>query len=151
MAEENGLLGAVAGIGGAIGKAVGEVFAAEKRLSDTMASGPGSSQKFEVSERTVLEAGKIINTRVEELRERLYDAYGDLRISVSGMDKLNSDIAAAWNDRLVDSEDSYARRIEQYIDSLAGLVEQLRATAKQYGHTEEEVVAAMGAASASKQ
>ncbi|MDU0291867.1 hypothetical protein [Saccharothrix longispora] len=151
MAEENGLLGAVAGIGGAIGKAVGEVFAAEKRLSDTMASGPGSSQKFEVSKETVLQAGKIINDQIDVLRTSYRTAGRDLRVRLGGLDELNKDIAEAWNDRLVDHDDSYAMRVQMYIDSLSGLVEQLRATAKQYGHTEEEVVAAMGAAGASQQ
>ncbi|MGM1058766.1 hypothetical protein [Saccharothrix sp. Mg75] len=151
MAEENGLLGAVAGIGGAIGKAVGEVFAAEKSLGRTMASGPGSSQKFEVSEETVLQAGKLVNDQIDALRTSYRAAFRDIRVNLDGLDDLNTEIAAAWNDRLIENDDSYTSRIEQYIDSLSSLVEQLRATATQYGHTEEEVVAAMGAAGASKQ
>ncbi|MFD7654958.1 hypothetical protein ACFV4N_13355 [Actinosynnema sp. NPDC059797] len=148
VAEESGLLGAVAGIGGVIGKAVGDAFAAEKRLSETMASGPGSGQKFEVTKETVLQAGKVISAQMEMLQKGYADAFDDLRVELRGADELNADIALAWNDRLVGSDDSYAKNIKRYIDSLAGLVDQLRETAKQYGYTEEEVEAAMGAAGA---
>ncbi|WP_051771545.1 hypothetical protein [Saccharothrix sp. NRRL B-16314] len=138
-------------MGGTIGKAVGDMFAAEERLGRTMASGPGSGQKFEVSKETVLQAGAIINDQIDALRKSYRTALRDLRVPPEGLDDLNKDIAAAWNDRLVGRDDSYAPRVEQYIDSLMGLVEQLRGAAKQYGHTEEEVEAAMGAASASRQ
>ncbi|MFC6091412.1 hypothetical protein [Saccharothrix lopnurensis] len=150
MAEESGLLGAVAGIGGVIGKAVGDVVAAEKRLGDAMASGPGSGQRFEVTEETVLRAGKVISGQMESLQKSYADAFDDLRVELRGSDELNQDVAMAWNDRLVGHEDSYAKNIKRYIDSLAALVDQLREAAKQYGYTEEEVEAAMGAAGATR-
>ncbi|MCE6995681.1 hypothetical protein LZG04_12840 [Saccharothrix sp. S26] len=149
MEQETGLLGAVAAAGGAVGKAVGEMFAAEKRLNDTMAAGPVSGQKFEVTEETVLQAGKLIHDQADVLRNALFDAVADLAVRLDGADEVNADIAAAWNSRLVDGPDSYAARIEQYIASLTGLVEQLRGTARQYQFTEEEVTAALGAAGAS--
>ncbi|MEV0676770.1 hypothetical protein AB0I60_09620 [Actinosynnema sp. NPDC050436] len=148
VAEENGLLGAVAGVGGAIGRAVGEVFAAEKRLNDTLANSPGAGQKFTVTKETVLQAGHVIDGQLAALQKAYHHAYNDLRVQLRGGDTVNSDIAAAWNDRLVESEGSYAQRILEYMDSLRGLVSQLRATAVQYGHTEEEVKAAMGSARA---
>ncbi|WP_033428344.1 hypothetical protein [Saccharothrix syringae] len=150
MAQENGLLGAVAAVGGAIGKAVGEVFAAEKQLGGTMAGGPASSQQFKVTKETVLQAGKLINNQVAELREAYRGAFRDLRVDPRGLDDLNREIAEAWNDRLVENDDSYANNVERYIKSLGGLVDQLRAAAKQYGHTDEDIQAAMGAAGASR-
>lgn len=144
MAEENGLLGAVAGVGGAIGRAVGEMFAAEKRLTESMAGGPGAGQKFTVTKETVLQAGKIIDTQLDVLRRAYRDSIDDLRVQLGGADDVNQDIAAAWNDRLVDSDNSYGARVAGYLKSLEGLVDQLRAAAIQYGHTEEEVKAAMG-------
>jgi hypothetical protein len=149
--QESGLLGAVAAVGGTIGKAVGDMFAAEKRLGQTMAAGPGSGQKFEVSKETVLQAGTVINDQIDALRKSYRVAQRDLRVPPEGLDDLNREIAEAWNDRLVERDDSYAPRVEEYIDSLMGLVEQLRGAAKQYGHTEEDVEAAMGAAGASQQ
>lgn len=149
MAEENGLLGAVAAVGGAIGRAVGEVFAAEKRLGETMASGPGAGQQFNVTKDTVLQAGKIIQDQVSRLRDALDEAMVHLSVQLHDSDDVNQDIAAAWNSRLVDGEQSYSGRVEQYIASLNNLVEQLRAAARQYEFTEEEVTAALGAARAS--
>jgi hypothetical protein len=148
--QESGLLGAVAAVGGTIGKAVGDMFAAEKRLGQTMAAGPGSGQKFEVTEETVLQAAKIINDQRVALREALEDAVTDLTVTLNNPDEVNADIAAAWNSRLVNGDDSYAARIEQYTLSLGGLVKQLRGAAIQYKFTEEEVTAALGAAGASK-
>ncbi|CCH35499.1 hypothetical protein BN6_82820 [Saccharothrix espanaensis DSM 44229] len=135
-------------MGGAIGRAVGEVFAAEKRLNDTMANSPAAGQKFAVTKETVLQAGHVIENQLESLRRSYRDASRDLKVRLENADDVNSDIAAAWNDRLVDSEGSYAQRIMEYMTSLEGLVTQLRATAVQYGHTEEEVKAAMGSARA---
>ncbi|GAA1269013.1 hypothetical protein [Saccharothrix xinjiangensis] len=148
MAEESGLLGAVAGIGGVIGKAVGDAFAAEKRLNETMASGPGSGQKFEVTEETVLQAGKLIREQAQNLQLALEDALMNLSVRLNNPDELNEDIAGAWNSRLVDGQMSYAGQVEQYIVSLNGLVEQLRGTARQYQFTEDEVTAALGAVGA---
>ncbi|PSL55118.1 hypothetical protein B0I31_10575 [Saccharothrix carnea] len=150
MEQETGLLGAVAAAGGAVGKAVGEMFKAEKRLTDTMAAGPAGGEQFQVSKETVLDAGKIIQNQVEALWTSYSAAVRDLRVNLNGLDTVNKDIAEAWNERLIDHDDSYSKRVEQYIDSLVGLVEQLRAAAKQYGHTDEDVVAAMGAAGASQ-
>ncbi|WP_158847179.1 hypothetical protein [Saccharothrix deserti] len=149
MEQENGLLGAVAAMGGTVGRAIGEVFAAEKQLSDTMASGPGSSQKFDVTKETVLQAGKIIQDQAGRLRTALEDAVILLGVQLNDPDEVNADIAAAWNSRLIDGPESYAGRIEQYITSLNGLVEQLRGAARQYEYTEDEVNAALGAVRAS--
>lgn len=149
MAEESGLLGAVAGIGGVIGKAVGDAFAAEKRLSETMASGPGSGQKFEVTKETVLQAGKVVNDQALSLAKSLRRAERALQVDIPmGSDPVNGSIAAAWNSRLTGGDDTYAGRVNQYVESLLHLAEQLREAAVQYGFTEDEVTAAFGATSA---
>ncbi len=146
MEPETGLLGAVAAAGGAVGKAVGEMFAAEKRLGDSMAAGPVSGQKFEVSKDTVLQAGKIISDQADALSRKLRQSERNLRVDLpAGSDPVNENIAAAWNSRLVDGEDTYAGRVEQYISSLDDLVDQLRGVATQYGFTEDEVTSAFGA------
>ncbi|MFE2754248.1 hypothetical protein ACFXGA_19850 [Actinosynnema sp. NPDC059335] len=150
MEQETGLLGAVAAAGGAVGKAVGEMFAAEQRLKDSMAGGPVSGQKFEVTEETVLQAGKLVHDQAAALQLALSRAIAGLTVRLDDADEVNADIAAAWNSRLVDGPDSYSGRIEQYIESLKGLVEQLRGAARQYDFTEDEVTAALGAAGASE-
>ena len=149
MEQETGLLGAVAAAGGAVGKAVGAMFAAETRLGDTIAGAPVSGQKFEVNKDTVLQAGKIISDQAGALSRKLRLSERDLRVDLpAGSDPVNESIAAAWNSRLVDGDDTYAGRVEQYIASLDELVEQLRGVATQYGFTEDEVTSAFGAKSA---
>ncbi|MFI9811091.1 hypothetical protein [Saccharothrix variisporea] len=150
VVEENGLLGAVAGVGGAIGRAVGDMFAAEKHLNDTLANSPGPGAKFEVNKDTVLKAASVVQRQIDILDEKLFDALRDLRINLDGLDEVNRDIAAAWNDRLVEHDDSYARRVDEYLVSLNNLVEQLRGAAKQYGFTEEEIQTAVGGAGATR-
>ncbi|MER5261210.1 hypothetical protein ABTZ99_03865 [Actinosynnema sp. NPDC002837] len=148
MEQETGLLGAVAAAGGAVGKAVGDMFMAEKRLNDTMAASPVSGQKFEVSRDTVLQAGKIIDDQADRLNKAWQRAAKDLRVELGdGADPVNAGVAEAWNSRLVEADDSYGERIRQYIDSLDNLVKQLRSVAEQYGFTEEEVTTAFGAKS----
>ncbi|MEJ2854763.1 MULTISPECIES: hypothetical protein [unclassified Saccharothrix] len=148
VVEENGLLGAVAGVGGAIGRAVGDMFAAEKHLNDTLANSPGPGAKFEVKKDTVLQAAKVIQAQMESLDTSYGRAIRSLRIDVGGLDEVNADIAEAWNDRLIDHPESYGVRIEQYVQSLTELVEKLRGAATQYGFTEEEINSALGAAGA---
>ncbi|ONI82318.1 hypothetical protein ALI22I_40095 [Saccharothrix sp. ALI-22-I] len=148
MEQENGLLGAVAAAGGTIGRAIGEAFAAEKRLNETMAAGPGGGQQFNVTKETVLQAGKIIGDQADALARKWERSRRDLKVVLDGSDPVNVGVADAWNSRLVEDEDSYAERIREYITSLDNLAEQLRQTAEQYGFTEEEVIAAFGAKSA---
>ncbi|MEV1114286.1 hypothetical protein AB0I91_04410 [Actinosynnema sp. NPDC049800] len=148
MEQETGLLGAVAAAGGAVGKAVGDMFMAQKLLNDTMAASPVSGQKFEVSRDTVLQAGKIIDDQADRLNKAWQRAAKDLRVELGdGADPVNAGVAEAWNSRLVEADDSYGERIRQYIDSLDNLVKQLRSVAEQYGFTEEEVTTAFGAKS----
>lgn len=148
MEQETGLLGAVAAAGGAVGMAVGAMFAAEKQLNDALAAGPVSGQKFEVSRDTVLQAGKIIDDQADRLNKAWMRARRDLRVELGdGADPVNAGVAEAWNSRLADAEDSYGERVRQYVESLDSLVKQLRAVAEQYGFTEEEVTTAFGAKS----
>ncbi|MEU5696041.1 hypothetical protein [Actinosynnema sp. NPDC020468] len=146
MAEENALLGAVAAAGGAVGRAVGTVFAAEKALGQTMEGLGSSSQKFKVTKSTVLQAGKIIQDQGAALSKKLRASGRALVVNLpAGADVVNQEVAAAWNSRLVGGDDTYAGRVEQYIASLQNLVDQLREAAAGYGFTEEEVTAALGA------
>jgi hypothetical protein len=136
------LLGAVAGAGGAVGAAVGSLFEAEGFLGKMFGASEASTQGFKVERDTVLQAGKIISGEIEKLGEQLTAVSGHLRIKAE--DEVNDAIAKAWNSRLVEGAESYAGRVRQYMESLTGLVEQLRTAAEKYGFTDEEVVAALG-------
>lgn len=118
--------------------------AALKAASEIAAQAPQAvgSGSFTVNKDNVLGAAKIIQTQSNELRETLKDSRWDLEIPPPGDDEVSTRMAAAWNDRLVNDEDSYANRIRLYVDSLDRLVQQLSDTAKAYGYSEEEIAAA---------
>ena len=143
MTQENAgadaVLGVAAGVaGGAIAGAVA-TFKAASSFMDRLSSGP-STQQFHVDKDTVLKAGKVIHDQWLMLDEVYGDNADKLRIKSSG-DKITADVVEAWNDRLVFHEDSYANRIKLYLDSLKSLSDQLKASAQQYGYTDEEVMA----------
>jgi hypothetical protein len=140
------LLGAVASVGGAVGHAISDLFRADGALGATLGGAQVSGQGFKVTKDTVLEAGKIINLQVEALTKTYKSVFRSLRVELAeGSDDVNKQIAVAWNDRLVEGDDSYAGRVEQYLESLSNLINQLRESAEQYGFTDEEVVASLGA------
>jgi len=130
-------LSAVAGVaGGAIGAAVG-AFKAASSILDRMSSGP-STQQFHVDKDTVLKAGKVIQDQMILLNQALERTLPKLRI-ITMDGKVTSDVVTAWNDRLLFHDDSYANRIRDYIKSLESLSDQLKASAQQYGFTDEEI------------
>jgi hypothetical protein len=145
-ASEGGLLGAVAGVGGVVGRAVHDLFAAERAIGAIVGGTQASGQKFEVSKDNILQAGKLISDQVEALDTKYSHAIRTLRVELAdSADEVNKEIAQAWNSRLVDGADSYAGRVDQYIKSLNNLCAQLRESAMHYGFTEDEVTAALGA------
>lgn len=104
-------------------------------------AGGGGTQKFHVEKDTVLKAGKIIHDQWLLLDQAYEDVLPLLRINFNG-DKVTTDVVNAWNDRLIgDREDSYANRIALYKDALKSLSDQLKASAEQYGWTEEDIKA----------
>ncbi|MCP2166180.1 PE domain-containing protein [Goodfellowiella coeruleoviolacea] len=125
--------------------------AAAARLATALADQiptTGSGKTVKVNPDNVLQAGKIINEQVESLRTTFDAASRDLIIDAPGGDIVSSEVAAAWNSRLAQADDSYAKRVQQYIDSLDKLCAQMREAAKQYGYTEEDITGSFGAGSA---
>jgi S-adenosylmethionine synthetase len=101
-----------------------------------------SSGTFTVSKENVLAAGRIIESQASALNTRVRRAGRDIRIDPPGGDDVSIRIAPAWNDRLVEDDDSYVKRVEQYVASLRKLAVQLGDTAKAYGYTEDQIEAA---------
>lgn len=149
MTQENAgagaVLGAAAALGGPIGAAVGLLGRATAALDSL---GGQSTQKFEVNRDNILKAGLIIQDQAEKLRTALEDAKEVLRIPASpGSDgRVGADIAKAWNSRLMGHDDTYAGRVQSYINNLEGLSAQLREAAKQYGLSEDDITATFGPA-----
>ncbi|USX50328.1 hypothetical protein [Lentzea sp. HUAS12] len=130
------LAGAAGGVAGAAFSALRAANSVMDRVSESFAG--GGSQKFHVEKDTVLQAGKVVHEQWLLLDEAYLDIVPRLRITSEG-DKVTSDVIEAWNDRLVIHEDSYANRIKLYKDALKSLSDQLKASAQQYGFTDEEI------------
>jgi hypothetical protein len=136
-AGADAVLGAAAGLaGGAIAGAV-SAFKAASAVMDSLSSGP-STQQFHVDKDTVMQAGKVVHDQWLLLSDAYDRTVTKLRI-VSMDGKVTSDVVNAWNDRLVFSDDSYAKRIQAYMKALESLSDQLKVSAQQYGFTEDEI------------
>ena len=122
---------------GDFGRGVNEAF----RQVDAAKQGV-SSGTFTVNQHNVLAAARIIETQADALRDRLKSSQRELFVEAPGTDDVSIRIAPAWNDRLVEDDDSYAHRVADYITSLKKLSVQLGDAAKAYGYTEDEIEAA---------
>ncbi|MGW5051141.1 hypothetical protein [Actinokineospora sp. NPDC004072] len=127
---------------GAVGKIAGAVVA------DLQSLATASSGQFIVDKDNVLAAAKIISTQVDQLKTRLSDASRDLRVVPPGGDMVSGLVAKEWNERLLFADDSYARRVKDYVVGLENLVVQLQESALAYGYNEEEIAQALGKTSA---
>jgi hypothetical protein len=122
---------------GDFGRGISEAFRQVDQANQGVSSGT-----FTVSQHNVLAAAKIIETQADALLKQLGGARRNLRIEPPGGDDVSTRIAPAWNDRLVDDDDSYAQRIADYVAGLKKLAVQLGDTAKAYGFTEDQIEAA---------
>ncbi|MFJ8960434.1 hypothetical protein ACIRG5_13705 [Lentzea sp. NPDC102401] len=146
MTQENAGADAVLGAAaGAAGGVAGVAFSALKAASSVMdrvseSFAGGGTQKFHVEKDTVLQAGKVVHEQMMILNRAYRHIAPKLRI-VTMDGQVTSDVVTAWNDRLLFSDDSYGKRIEAYVKVLENLSEQLKASAEQYGFSEEEIQA----------
>ena len=104
-----------------------------------------SGGQITVNHDTVLQAGKIINDQWHQLTDITRPKLAQLRVAKIGDDLVSDAATGAWNAVLFMNQDSYANRIQQYIDGLKKLSDQLRTAAQQYGYTEEQITGAFGA------
>lgn len=124
-------------IAGEYGRGINEAFEQVGAATQALSSGT-----FTVSKDNVLAAAHIIESQATSLLDRLTTARQDLWIEPPGEDDVSTRIAPAWNDRLVDDEDSYANRVLAYATGLRKLAVQLADSAKSYGYTEDQIEAA---------
>jgi hypothetical protein len=122
---------------GDFGRGINEAF----RQVDAATQGV-SSGTFTVNQHNVLAAARIIEAQADALRDRWKTARKDMYVVAPGSDDVSTRIAPAWNDRLIDDDDSYANRVRDYIAGLKKLAVQLGDTAKSYGYTEDEIESA---------
>lgn len=97
-----------------------------------------------VNHDNVLAAAKIIQAQIDALMEAI-DLHGpSLIIEPAAGDPVSQDAANAWNYRLVGADDSYAARINEYLNSLNTLMSQLRDSAKTYGFGDQDIATSFG-------
>lgn len=122
-----------------VGRGVNAAFQQVEKLSQAVGSGT-----FTVNKDNVLAAGKIIESQADALWEMWRDGVKELKIVPPGNDDVSIRLAMAWNNRLIESDDSYRNRVRDYVAGLRKLVVQLGDTAKAYGYTEDQISAAFG-------
>lgn len=120
-----------------IGRGINDAF---KQINE--ATKGISSGTFTVTKDNVLAAAKIIDDHADNLNDLVGSIRQDLWIDPPGEDDVSVRMAAAWNDLLVGNDDSYARRIREYVAGLRKLAVQLGDTARAYGFTEGDISAA---------
>lgn len=124
-------------LAGEMGRGINAAFKQVEQATRGITSGT-----FTVNQDNVLAAARIIESQADSLKERFHTIRRDLEVSPPGHDDVSVRMAAAWNDLLIEDEDSYRNRIADYIAGLRRLAVQLGDTARAYGYSEEEIEAA---------
>jgi hypothetical protein len=122
---------------GDFGRGINEAFRQVDQATQGVSSGT-----FTVSQHNILAAARIIESQADALFKRLKASQRELFVEAPGSDDISLRIAPAWNDRLLEDDDSYAHRVADYVTGLKKLAVQLGDTAKAYGFTEDEIEAA---------
>ena len=122
-----------------ISRGVESAFKAVEKATSAITSGT-----FTVNRDNVLAAGRIIESQADALQHLWVTHARALRIDPPGDDDVSVAMSLAWNDVLVNNDDSYRNRIKDYILGLRKLAVQLGDTAKAYGYSEDEISAAFG-------
>jgi hypothetical protein len=104
-----------------------------------------SGGQITVNHDTVLQVGKVIHDQWQHLNDITLQKVQNLDVGVLGQDLVSQAATAEWVKILSTNDDSYVKRITQYIEGLGKLADNLKAAAYQYGYTEEEITAAFGA------
>ncbi|MFI7677001.1 hypothetical protein [Actinophytocola sp. NPDC049390] len=124
-------------LAGDIGRGINAAFKQVNEATRSLGSGT-----FTVNKDNVLAAARIVESQADSLKEQVKDIRRDLEVNPPGNDQVSTRMAAAWNDLLINDEDSYRNRINDYITGLKKLAVQLGDTARAYGFSEEEIEAA---------
>ncbi|WP_424183455.1 PE domain-containing protein [Actinokineospora sp. G85] len=125
--------------------AVGSVLGTVSTLLDNLTQNtPTNGGHFVVNHDNVLAAAKIIQNQADELQRTVRHARNALTVVAPGEDEVSTRVEKSWNDLLVNNADSYAIRVEDYIEGLRNLVRQLEQSAKEYGYNEDDIAAALG-------
>lgn len=97
------------------------------------------TQDITVNHQNVLQAAGIIQNALDGEGQQIRANLPLLRVMAPGDDQISVQAAKAWNDRLSGGADSFNVRVEEYLQSLQTLVDNLIASARQYGYTDQQI------------
>ncbi|WP_063713846.1 hypothetical protein [Amycolatopsis nigrescens] len=89
----------------------------------------------------VLKVAGIIQAQADALSEKLADRLGGMRIPPPSDDVVSKHAVSAWNEVVCTGEDSYEKRVRDYVSGLRNLAEQLRKSADVYQLSDDEKAA----------
>jgi ribosomal protein L10 len=108
-------------------------------LSGELSSVPQTAASITVNQDNVLQAAQIINDVLNNEGRNIQQNLARLAVAPPAQDVVSVQAAQQWNARLVTDPDSYANRVNQYLQSLQQVADNLRATALNYGYTEQQI------------
>jgi hypothetical protein len=97
------------------------------------------TQNITVNHENVLRAARIIQDALDGEGQQIRANLPLLQVIAPGEDQISVQAAAAWNTRLSGDADSFSVRVEEYLQGLQKLVDNLVASARQYGYTDEQI------------
>lgn len=97
------------------------------------------TQDITVNHQNVLQAAGIIQNALDGEGQQIRANLPLLQVMAPGEDQISVQAAKAWNDRLSGGADSFNVRVEEYLQSLQTLVDNLIASARQYGYTDQQI------------
>lgn len=92
-----------------------------------------------VNHDNVLQAAKVIADAVQNYGESIGQQLLCLQVDPPGGDVISIQAANAWNAKLATDPDSYANRVQDYLQSLQTVAANLATTAKQYGYSDQQI------------
>ena len=108
-------------------------------LSGELSAVPQTAASITVNSGNVLQAAKIINDVLNSEGRDIQQNLARLSIAPPAQDVVSMQAAQQWNARLVTDPDSYANRVNQYLQSLQQVADNLKTTALNYGYTEDQI------------
>ena len=109
-----------------------------KRRIDNALAKPAAGN-IHVTPENVLDVGGAIFSALTELRTVLHRESRNLWMEPAGRDRVSAEVAEAWNDRITRDPDSIIRRVTQYLKNMETVSEQVKAAARQYGKTDDDI------------
>ncbi|MCK2239743.1 MULTISPECIES: hypothetical protein [unclassified Crossiella] len=113
------------------------------RWEDATPPPSGGSLKIKVERDQVLRALAIFQREGEDLQQELMKIEHKLRLPPCGGDPVSEDTAKAMTWKFVDAPDSYYKRYLGLAESFLETASQLRASARDYGFTDDDVANAL--------